>query len=223
MNLRAVAFDIDGTLYSNPLFYLRAVPHGLRNFRLMRHFGRVRKSIRQIEAIDGFHSLQANMLAESMGVSFSVAERLIEERLYRKSEDLLVGFPLFPGVRSTLRELRDAGLKLGAASDFPVERKLVILGLEGVWDCAYSTEDTGYLKPDPRAFAPLSECLEAPAAEILYVGNSYSYDILGASKAGFKTAHVTRRPPENTVADVSFRRYTDLLRWILDRAAAAVT
>ena len=220
MTIRAVAFDIDGTLYSNPRFYLRSLAFGLRNFRLMRHFARVRKEIRRVDTVEDFHSLQVRMLAESLFIPESRARRLIRERFYRKSEDLLKTVPLYPGVRPVLRRLRELGLGLAAASDFPVERKLAIIGLSEAFDCAYSTEDTGYLKPNPQAFAPLSECLGVPPAEILYVGNSYDYDVIGASRAGFRTAHISRRPHRDSVADLTFFRYSTLLEWIEKRLPA---
>lgn len=217
MIIRGVAFDIDGTLYSNPRFYLHSLVHGLRNLRLMRHFRAVRKTIRRIRPVADFHALQRSMLAVSMSISESRADRLIAERFYRKSEDLLTSVPLFPEVRSTLRSLRKLGIRLAAASDFPVERKLRLLGLTDAFDCAYSTEDTGYLKPNPEAFAPLSECLDLPPSEILYVGNSYHYDVIGASEAGFRTAHITRVSMRDSAADLSFFRYATLLQWIRDR------
>lgn len=217
MTIRAVAFDIDGTLYSNPRFYLHSLGHGLRNFRLMRHFRAVRKEIRRIRPIDDFHALQRRLLADAMSITEELADRLITERFYRKSEDLLESVPLFPEVRSTLNGLKALGLPLAAASDFPVERKLRLLGLADIWDCAYSTEDTGYLKPNPEAFRPLEVCLDAPPAEILYVGNSYEYDVIGASAAGYRTAHIARIPPRDSVADVTFYRYSTLLEWVRGR------
>lgn len=220
MTIRAVAFDIDGTLYSNPRFYLHSLAHGLRNFRLMAHFRAVRREIRRIRPIQDFHALQRRMLAEAMSISEELADRLIAERFYRKSEDLLETVPLFPEVRSTLNGLKAMGLPLAAASDFPVERKLRLLGLPDIWDCAYSTEDTGYLKPNSEAFRPLEECLGAPPAEILYVGNSYEYDVVGASAAGYRTAHIARFRQRNSIADLTFFHYSTLLEWVRERVPA---
>jgi putative hydrolase of the HAD superfamily len=159
------------------------------------------------------------MLSEAMSIPEAEARRLIAERFYRKSEDLLVNMPLYSGVREAIHELAEMGLKLGVVSDFPVVRKLTILNLSDIWDCAYSTEDTGYLKPNPEAFAPLEECMDLPPREILYVGNSYPYDIIGASRAGFRTAYLSRREPKDSIADLTFFRYPALVEWIRARVA----
>jgi putative hydrolase of the HAD superfamily len=91
-------------------------------------------------------------------------------------------------------------------SDFPVSNKLVYMGLEGLWDCAFTSEETQYLKPDSRPFIELAKQLGTEPKNVLYVGNSFKYDVLGAKKAGMYTAYLSKKPAKE--ADINFTSYT---------------
>jgi len=110
-------------------------------------------------------------------------------------------------------ELREKGYKLGVMSDFPVQNKLKFLGLED-WDCSFTSESTGYLKPHPEPFFELARQMKLDPQEILYVGNSYSKDVVGAAEVGMKTAHFASSAPAESRADFTFRKYSDLFRFI---------
>ncbi len=75
-------------------------------------------------------------------------------------------------------------------SDFPIlDRVENLLGIQdSFWDILYSSEDTGYLKPHKVPFLKIIEDLNLSSNNILYVGNSYEYDILGAKNVSMKAA-----------------------------------
>ena len=50
------------------------------------------------------------------------------------------------------------------------------------------SEEVGYLKPDRRIFHYSAEMAGYPPEKILYVGDSYSSDIIGGLQSGWKTA-----------------------------------
>ncbi len=74
------------------------------------------------------------------------------------------------------------------------------------------SEEVGYLKPDSRIFEYSAEQVNYPAEQLLYVGDSYSSDILGGKQSGWKTAwYVPQGPgPEADAADFSFRHFSQL-------------
>ncbi len=218
MLLRAIAFDIDGTLYPNKAMYLKSIGLALTRPRLLYHFARVRRQLRKVRPIEDFYETQLRMTAESLRTSpESLRERLARD-IYDASEGILASVPLYTGVAELLREL-SGRVKLGVMSDFPVDRKLGILGLDTGWDCRISTEEVGYLKPSPEPFTALLECLDCPAEQVLYVGNSFHYDVIGASRAGMRTAWLNdngRKPPVASVhPDITFSEYGELREWIL--------
>ena len=213
MEIKGIGFDIDGTLYNNAFMYLCSIPSFLKHPRLVMHFSQARTDIRKIRPITNFRRTQARLVAGTMHISEVTARVMIEKKLYADWEILFRLIRPFRGLEKGLAELRGAGYKLGVLSDFPVQNKLKFLGLED-WDCAFTSEITGYLKPHPESFIELARRLELKPEQILYVGNSYEKDVLGAAAAGMKTAHYSLRPVPGSKADFTFSRYEDLFAYI---------
>lgn len=215
MQVRAVAFDIDGTLYPNATMYLKSLPFALTHLRLMWAFAAVRDEVRHHRPVDDLKRFQAELLAKRLGITADEASQRIDREIYGEWERVLDRVRPYPHVRDCVERLHDAGYQVAVTSDFPVERKLERLGLDGLFDCRLWTEQSGYLKPHAEPFRELASCLGREPREILYVGNSYEYDIVGAKNAGMFAAHLTRRPPADSVADFSFCDYRDLCRFVL--------
>ena len=214
--IKAVAFDVDGTMYANSRMYLRSIGWGLRNWKLIKAFRTVRQDIRDIKPIDDFYGLQAKLTGQAMGISTQQAGKLIRERVYRDWEQTLSGIRLENGLIETLQVFRDMGLGLGVLSDFPVNQKLEILGLNSMFEFALSAEEVGYLKPNPEAFKALANGLGLAPEQILYVGNSYSYDIVGAHSVGMMTAHFAKKPRKHSLANFTFSIYANLRDWVVE-------
>ena len=214
MIIKAVGFDIDGTLYPNLSMYLLTSPSFIMHPRLVYHYGKVRKEIRRMEYNGEFKKVQAKLLASSMKISMEKAGALIEKHLYEKWEYSFKSVKPFKDVRPSLLSLKREGLRLGAMSDFPVQRKLDFLGLADLMDIAFSSEDTGHLKPHSAPFKYLIKTFALKPEEILYVGNSYKYDVLGAKNAGLRTAHLTKKQVAGSEADFSFYSFSKLRDWI---------
>jgi len=218
MQIHAVAFDVDGTLYSNAVMYLRSLPFALGRARLLAAYRHVRREVRRMRPVADPRALEAELLASRLAIPVQEARRRIEDEILGRWEEVLDHVRPYRHVDECIAALRSRGLKLGVSSDFPVESKLARLGLSGRFDCALWSESSGYLKPNPEPFAALAACLKVAPAHLLYVGNSYAYDVLGAHRFGMRTAHFARRPARATVADLTFRDYRTLASWVLARA-----
>jgi putative hydrolase of the HAD superfamily len=210
MQLKAVAFDLDGTLYPNSSLYMRAVPLFFKNPLLIAAFGRIRRELRLITPINDFYALQRELLAKELKITEEKAAKIIEEIIYPTWQSVLKQTKLYSGVRLVIEDLKRQGLKLGVLSDFPVQKKLRFLHIDGVWDYEYSTEEVGYLKPNSEPFYHMAESLHVAPEDIIYVGNNYELDMVGASKAGLKTAYLSRRKGV-PLPDIIFSRYSDLI------------
>ena len=228
MRFSAIAFDLDGTLYPNYRFYLRLIPFVLKEQRYLRAFGKARDRLRQEGNSQGntcFYQRQAIYMAEILKKERAHIIEWTEKNIYRGWEPMFKKVKLFPYVKETLTALREKGIKLGLLSDFPPETKIQYLGLSGYWDALLCSEVAGQLKPNPLPFQELCRSLGFPPEEILYVGNSFSYDILGAQKAGMKAAWIVpkmkyfyeyaKNKNKITKADFVFYDYRQLSAFVI--------
>ena len=227
MKYQAVAFDLDGTLYPNIDLYARLIPFMTRELSLLRALGKarniIRKSYSKNEELNkgpqrDFYDLQAGLMGEILGRDAEEVRERTERLIYRGWEPLFTEISLFPHVRETLEAFRNRGIKLGILSDFPLEKKLENLGISGFWDTMLCSEFTGFLKPNGRPFLELAGKMGFPPEEMLYVGNSVPYDVIGAVNAGMKAALI--RPiwgkfPPAKKADFVFYDYRQLRDYVL--------
>jgi putative hydrolase of the HAD superfamily len=214
MLIKAVAFDVDGTLYPYSRLIGTSVALALQYPRFFGQFARVRIDVRRARPIEDLRRLQTELLADRLKMSVESADALIRKVIYGHLEERFRLVRPFRGVAAALSALREQELKLAVLSDFPVTRKLRYLGLDGLWDCELSSEETNYLKPNPEPFLALAGRLGLEPREILYVGDRYSYDVLGAHGVGMRTAHLSRRPAAGSVADLTFSSYASFARLV---------
>ncbi len=217
--IKAVAFDIDGTLYPQWKLLTTSLLFYLRNFQLVQRYWKVRHSLRQddyhyqAEGRKGLHQHQAQMYAELTGQNVLQVEKLLDHKIYQVWEHTFRYIRPLPGVKQALKELKSRGFMVAAMSDFPVEQKLQYFGLgPEYWDLAITSEDSGYLKPHNAAYQYLAQRLGVEPQAILYVGNSYRNDIIGAKKADYSAAHFTWKSRKDSIADFQYPNYKQFIQ-----------
>jgi putative hydrolase of the HAD superfamily len=225
MPIRAIGFDIDGTLYKASDLYLKLIGKGLGKLRFLAAFAAVRRELRQlilspeyrargIRGVEELHRFQAGMTASRLGRDPEQVYRDIETFFYGAAVDPFSSIPPYPGVIELLDELRADGYKLGALSDFPCDEKIRLLGLGGKFDVAMTSEETGLVKPDRASFDLLAQRMGVRNDEVLYVGNSEAYDVRGALGAGMRAALIARNASVETAAELTFFDFRDLGAYI---------
>jgi putative hydrolase of the HAD superfamily len=229
-NFKAVAFDLDGTLYPEYRLNFRLIPFALSHGPLLAAFAQARNIIRKEQAAQNsslkttnyqlptnFYDLQAQITAKILKKPPELIKEKIDRLIYTGWTPFFTKIKLFPHAKEILDELRAEKIKIGLLSDFPTRVKLENLGLSGCWDVVLCSEDCGALKPARRPFEELARALDCPPEKILYVGNSRLYDAGGAKRAGMKTALKTGlftiKKPRNV--DFAFRDYRILREYIL--------
>lgn len=216
--IRAAAFDVDGTLYPNWQMYIWGFPQILFHPRLLHAYVQTRKEIRKIDMKnEKFEDVQARLAAVKLELLPSHAAEKIENRLYQPwSKQTRIIRPV-KGLRPFLEELKTRGVSLYALSDFPVGRKLNYLGVDDLFEKALCSEDYGRLKPDPAPFKALRKTAGVPFGEILYFGNSYDKDVEGARSVGMKTAYIASRVKKGQTADLIYQNYEQLTEMLHSR------
>ncbi len=219
-DIKAVAFDIDGTLYPNRRLYWHVLPILLKDVKFVIHYNRVRHALHKTAVLPDLFEYQARLLAEYMGISIHEAHCKIYAYVYGGLVSCFKKIRPFDGVEETMLAFKEAGLKLAVLSDFPPEQKGDIWGLKKYFDVILGSEECGALKPSPYPFGILAQKLELKPHEILYVGNSVRFDIVGAHNAGMKTAFVMPLwrnlfNKKLRKADISFKTYRQLREFVL--------
>ncbi len=190
--IKAIAFDIDGTLYSNLRFYPRVLFHFVLNLSIFRKFNNVRKEMHNFsEPIPNFMEIQAQKMAEVLHCSNEEAYMTIDKIAYGGLIKYFEKTPPCKGVVQFVQNIKEHGLKIGLLSDFPPKQKGNIWGIQPYCDIILGTEELGLLKPAAYPFLELAKQLGVKPEEILYIGNSQKYDIEGATAAGMKCAWFT--------------------------------
>jgi HAD superfamily hydrolase (TIGR01549 family) len=224
--LKAIVFDVDGTLY-------RQGP--LRRAMLLRlltaHATRPLEGWRTVSALRAYRHAQERLRGAPSGDLAATQLRLtcehtqmdpvwVGERVERWMEReplAFLGRYVQPGLVEFLDACRARGLRLGTLSDYPADAKLRALGVAHYFDvtlCAQAPE-IGVFKPNPRGLHVAVERLGATPRETLYVGDRVDVDATAAKAAGVACAILTRTRRAQTsglhVQAASYVQLCDLL------------
>lgn len=218
--IKAVAFDIDGTLYPSFSLYVRLLPYIIRHIRFYYHFNRVRKIMHRTAPLPDFYEYQGRLMAEEMGISSARARAMIKLIAYDGLKPYFNKIKPFKYVQETFVKLHEKGYKIALLSDFPPSQKNEMWGLIPYCDLILGSEAIGALKPSKYPFGVMAMALELEREEILYVGNSVRFDVRGANNAGMKSAVIAPRlkrffSKKIKEADISFSNYRQFLKYVL--------
>lgn len=212
MAIRAVFFDLGGTLFS----YRATRPH----------FDRVLEALAREHGIaEPFEQVRAKYRAamSSAGAAYNARPYYLHRDMFRAaylgllraygleardSEALYEGqsevgarfIALRPGVHETLEALRARGLHLGIVSNIDDDQFRAIwarLGIGALFDATTTSEEARSCKPDPGIYqVALSKAPGIAAPDVLFVGDSPQHDFAGAKPLGMRTAWMMERHAE---------------------------
>ena len=220
--IKAIAFDIDGTLYPKWQMDIRLAAASVLHLPFAMRYNAMRRRIRRE---DGLAEMPAGSLEELQrreclmlyGSEDSLHAFIDkEQRVFRKPwEKLFSSIKPFPGMHEFMEEA-SSGYELAVLSDFPIGVKLKALGVEEYFSYIASAEDSGHLKPSPVPFRVMLDALGLEPHQVLYVGDSESKDIAGARNAGLRSALIsTSRRKVYSIADTVFSSWDGFRREML--------
>lgn len=169
MSLRAIIFDLDGTLIDSAVHCAAIINNMLADRgsarRLTRDEATPHMSLGGEQLISGLLGGEGGDPADDLA-NFRVRYAALET-----PEECLI-----PGVRAGVTTLADAGLKLAICSNKPqhlCEKIVLELGLSGVFTSIIGTVADRPLKPDPAMLAANLRELGMDAIEAILVGDSW--------------------------------------------------
>ena len=175
--MRAVLFDIDGTLVDSNYLHIDAWTRALAEVGVPTDAWRIHRGI-------GMDS--SKLLAEVLGNQqdeLGDAAKYAHTRHYAALEDRLRAFD---GARELLRELHSRALTVVLATSAPGEelQKLrACLDVEDALDAVTSSEDVDEAKPDPDIVRVALDKAGVAASEAIFVGDTV-WDAAAAGRAG---------------------------------------
>lgn len=184
--IRAVLFDLDGTLWDRDRAFRALVDAQHRSFPELTTVPRERFVSRVLELDDhgvGDKRAAYAQIVQEFGLSPGLGPLLLENFTTTYASF----FDPFPEALPTLRWLRDQSLKLGIITNGAIEAqesKIDGLGLAPFMDTVLISEREGIRKPDPAIFQRALTRLDVDASTAWFVGDHPDADIQGASAAG---------------------------------------
>ena len=181
--IRAVIFDVDGTLVDSNELHVDAWD------RAFRHFGRVfsREALRKQIGKGADQYMPAFLTPEEIE---TFGQKLDQYRAELFKDEYLPRVRPFPGVRELLSRVKEDGRKVALASsgkeqELRVYKKL--LQIEDLIDCEMTSDDADRSKPEPDLFASsLHKLGDLEGKDVIAVGDT-PYDAEAAGKVGIRT------------------------------------
>jgi FMN hydrolase / 5-amino-6-(5-phospho-D-ribitylamino)uracil phosphatase len=221
-NIRAIAFDLDDTLWDIEPVIARAERRLLDWLRencprISERFSpedmraaRTQRAREEPERAHDFAYLRKTCMmqhARACGYSDDVAIQAFEIFYAARNE-----CDVFADVRPALAQLKSR-FTLGTLTNGNAD--LGRIGLAHFFSVSLNAVQVGVPKPHPRTFAKLAEVLGVEPKELLYVGDDPALDVEGARAAGLRTAWMNRRratwPDDLREADFMIRDCTELV------------
>ena len=201
--IRAVLFDLDGTLYRQAplraLMALELLALPLTNpsaasakWRALTTYRRAQETLRANDTAVMCDS-QLRVAAAQMGWQPGDLEPIVDEWMLRRPLKYLQVCRA-SGVTDLLAFLSRRGVRAGVFSDYPAQDKLAALGLAERFDPVLCASDPPIhaLKPHPRGFLEAARIWQLDAREVLVVGDRVDADADGAAAAGMSCVIVGR-------------------------------
>lgn len=223
-NISAVLFDFGDTLVTLPIPREELFTRAAKSIGLELSIEAVRRAYQMVDFHKKYSSIKSQirsqfyaeynqLLCEALGI-VTYYERLLPAVNKEFADKKWV---LIDDVGEVLRELKRAGLPLGLVANWDSNLGDVAaqLQIRELFSVVIASQTVGYEKPDPEIFrlAVKQLGLDTPLEKILYVGNEYKADVMGARAASLTPVLIDRG---NQYPNADCLRFDSLQDWAAD-------
>lgn len=207
---KAIIFDVDGTLYfQRPLRLRMAValgtyyllhPNKIRDLKIISDFRSWREKNTLCQG--DLENEQYKAVASQHGVSAEHVKTVIEKWMYQKP---LLYLPKYgdAALREFIVNIRSRGIKAVAYSDYPVDDKLRVLGIQ-MDACFCSTDpEIQCLKPSQKGIQAVLKQIGCSPDECLFIGDRDEKDGQSARSVGMDYRILASDPGKRNLRPLS--------------------
>ena len=214
MKYKAVIFDLDDTLFDRDAAQLRVVELIIIQFPQI-FSGHNKKQI--VEAFlesdhqvtvdfeagvpsDGLRQKRSRIFLQLLGIEEEYADTITD--MYVK-EYPMINIPVpgaVPIVKKVSKRMPVALLSNGLPD--VQYKKIQAIGLDNIFSCIVLSEEIGIRKPDLRIFHYTADLLKTKPFECLYIGDSFTNDVVGAKSSGMPVCWFRRESKDEGTTEV---------------------
>ena len=207
--IKAVIFDVDGTLLDTEKLYMQAWVEAGASFG----YTVPNEALMQTRAVRA--AVAKEVFRKYCGQDFPY-EQILQERV-RVGERIIDALPadkiLLPHTVHVLKWLRQRGLKIAAATSTDQQKTckhLTHVGLQDAFDAIVCGDMVSKSKPEPDIFLEAARRLGVSTDECIVVGDTPA-DVLAGSAAGMRVVLIPDQVPANEqTTALSWRILSDL-------------
>lgn len=199
-HLRAVGFDLDGTLFDHrgaatagAARFLESLGVHASAFAIGRWFAAETEQFERWRtgqvSFEEQRRERLRAVLPALGVPIPADNRRLDELFDAYRHQYEASWRAYPGSLPLLRTLRVQGYRIGVLTNGTETQqvdKLRRTGLLDAVDVVCTSERIGVQKPDRRAFETLSAELGVESSGCLFVGDSVAHDVEAARAAGMQ-------------------------------------
>lgn len=214
LGIKAIFFDLDDTLHDHLLPFSKAFKSTFPIYDEQVHLESLYKKFRDYSDLLWTDHSKSELTLEELRVrrivlaleSFNI--RITNEAAseFQKQYDMrLNNLQLFQEVPELLGTMKNNGYKIGIITNGPIEHqfnKIKSLGLtqyiKREW--IFISDEVGLAKPNPQVFSHVAQEVKILPSELLYIGDSWTNDVVAPSEAGWQSIwynHRKRLPSTN--------------------------
>ncbi len=224
--IRAIFFDLGGTLFSNldiPRVNARAIVEAAQRLGFEGEFGEIGLAyVRAAREVNDLYMQRSYYLhrdhfydtyrAFARSFEQEATDEFLEWFYQAQRTSMVEGLALRDDCVETLRALRARDLGLAIVSNIDddyLEGMLRNLELEPLFDHWISSEAAQSCKPDPKIFECALRRADCRADEVVFVGDSRIHDIQGARALGMTTVLLVEEGGVSHLDDADFEAEPD--------------
>jgi FMN phosphatase YigB (HAD superfamily) len=198
--VKAVVFDLDGTLYDNRWLPIRLILSCPKDLYLIFSERRVRKQLRGCDygSAEAYYGAFFTLLAKKCHKSEAFMRNWYFNRyIPRMCKVFKKYYKAYPGVQDLFDALEQTPVRFAVYSDYPqIEKRLESIGLipERCGNL-YCPEYFGAQKPAARPFQTIIRELDSTWGETIMVGDRDDTDGAGARASGMRFIRISPKKP----------------------------